>query len=289
MGIYDVFGNNGSTFDVESWAAKKQAERQEAYDVIEKSCNELAAGGEPFRQYLEVQGRFDRYSVNNAILVTAQFPEATQLKDWSSWKQSRAYVNRDARKVTILEPGKEYTRNDGSKAVSYNAKTVYDISETSAGRGLKAKAAEPKPIRALLSALIDAGPVPFQPVKELEVPAFYDSGQQVIFVRQGLTEGELFAGMAKEAAAAFFDLKYQEGREASEFKSYCVAYMLCSRYGTDTRGFCFDQIPGELAQMDTQAFKSELSTMRDVLGELQGEMYRSMEKNKPSREKGPER
>ena len=33
--------------------------------------------------------------------------------------------------------------------------------------------------------------------------------------------------------------------------------------------------------MDTQAFKGELGTMRDVLGEIQSDMYKSMEKNKP--------
>ena len=92
----------------------------------------MASGGDAFRSYLEVQGRFDRYSVNNAILVSAQMPEATQLKEKAAWKANRVYVNKDARKVIILEPGKEYTRDDGSKAVGYNAKEVYDISQTSA-------------------------------------------------------------------------------------------------------------------------------------------------------------
>lgn len=59
-------------------------------------------------------------------------PEATQLKDYNTWKQSRVYVNKDAQKVVILEPSKEYTRDDGTKGISYNAKVVYDISETSA-------------------------------------------------------------------------------------------------------------------------------------------------------------
>lgn len=59
-------------------------------------------------------------------------PKATQLKDYNAWKQSRVYVNKNADKVTILEPSKEYTRDDGTKAVSYNAKAVYDISQTSA-------------------------------------------------------------------------------------------------------------------------------------------------------------
>ena len=40
--------------------------------------------------------------------------------------------------------------------------------------------------------------------------------------------------MAKEVSAAVFDFKHNESREASEFKSYCVAYMVSSRYGVDT-------------------------------------------------------
>ena len=67
------------------------------------------ASGDSFRQYLNVQGRFDRYSVANAILVSAQMPEATQLKEYSKWKASRVYVNKDAQKIIILEPSKEYT------------------------------------------------------------------------------------------------------------------------------------------------------------------------------------
>ena len=47
--------------------------------------------------------------------------------------------------------------------------------------------------------------------------------------------------------------------------------------------------PREYAEMDTQAFKGELGTMRDVLGEIQSDMYKSMEKNKPAKNKEQER
>ena len=287
MSIYDVFSGGNRPFDKTEWAAQKQAERKAAYELIDTTCDQMAADGGAFRQYLDVQGRFDRYSVNNAILVSAQKPEATQLKDYSSWKQSRIYVNKDAQKVTILEPSKEYTRDDGSKAVSYNAKAVYDISQTSAKDRQEAK--EPKTMRELVAAMIDASPVGFQPVEELEVPAFYDGSQQVIFVRQGLSEEQLFVSMSKEVAAAVFDFKHNESRDASEFKAYCVAYMVSSRYGVDTRGFSFDKLPKEFAEMDTQVFKGELGSMRDVLGEIQGDMYKSMEKNKPPKSKEQER
>ena len=287
MSIYDVFSGGSKPFDKEQWAAQKQAQRKEAYELIDNTCAEMMISGDSFRQYLDVQGRFDRYSVNNAILVSAQMPEATQLKEKAAWKQSRVYVNKDAQKVVILEPSKEYTREDGSKAVGYNAKEVYDISETSAKD--RQEAQEKKSMRELVSALIDASPVPFVPVADLEMPAYYDSEQQSIFIRTGLNEEQLFVSMAKEVSAAVFDFKHNESREASEFKSYCVAYMVSARYGVDTRGFNFSRLPKELAETDTQAFKGELGSMRDVLGEIQSEMYKSLEKNKPAKSKEQER
>ena len=287
MSIYDVFSGGSKPFDKAEWAAQKQAQRQEAYELIDNTCSEMMASGDSFRQYLDVQGRFDRYSVNNAILVSAQMPEATSLKDKNAWKQSRVYVNKDAQKIIILEPSKEYTREDGTKGISYNAKVVYDISETSAKD--RQQAQEPKTMRELVSAMIDASPVPFVPVADLEIPAYYDSKQQTIFIKTGLTEEQLFVSMAKEVSAAVFDFKHNESRDASDFKSFCVAYMVSTRYGVDTRGFSFDRLPREFSEMDTQVFKGELGSMRDVLGEIQSDMFKSLEKNKPPKNKEQER
>ena len=287
MSIYDVFSGGSRAFNKEEWAAQKQEQRKEAYELIDNTCSEMMENGDSFRQYLDVQGHFDRYSVNNAILVSAQMPEATQLKDYGSWKQSRVYVDKDAQKVTILEPGKEYQRDDGSKAVGYNAKVVYDVSQTSAKD--RQQPQEQKNMRELVSAMIDASPVSFVPVDDLELPAFYDSSQQTIFIKTGLSEEQLFVSMAKEVSAAVFDCKHKESRDDSDFKSFCVAYMVSSRYGVDTRGFDFSRLPREYAEMDTQAFKGELGTMRDVLGEIQSDMYKSMEKNKPAKNKEQER
>ena len=287
MSIYDVFSGGSRAFNKEEWAAQKQEQRKEAYELIDTTCQEMMADGGAFQQYLDVQGHFDRYSVNNAILVSAQMPEATQLKDYGSWKQSRVYVDKDAQKVTILEPGKEYQREDGSKAVGYNAKIVYDVSQTSAKD--RQQPQEQKTMRELVSAMIDASPVSFVPMDDLELPAFYDSSQQTIFIRTGLSEEQLFVSMAKEVSAAVFDCKHKESRDDSDFKSFCVAYMVSYRYGVDTKGFSFDKLPKEFEGMETQEFKGELGSMRDVLGEIQSDMYKSLEKNKPPKSKGQER
>ena len=235
MSIYDVFNGGSKPFDKAEWA-QKQAQRKEAYELIDSICSEMMTSGDSFRQYLDVQSRFDRYSVANAILVSAQKPDAVQLKDYSTWKQNRIYVNKDANKIVI-----------------------------------------------------DASPVPFVPVDDLEMPAYYDSKQQTIFIKTGLSEEQLFVSMAKEVSAAVFDFKHNESRDASDFKSFCVAYMVSERYGVDTRGFSFDRLPGEFSEMDTQVFKGELNSMRDVLGEIQSDMYKSLEKNRPPKNKEQER
>ena len=95
---YDVFSGSSRPFNKEEWAAQKQAQRQEAYELIDNTCEKMMADGGVFQQYLDVQGRFDRYSVNNAILVAVQMPEATQLKEKSAWKNNRCLLYTSPRK-----------------------------------------------------------------------------------------------------------------------------------------------------------------------------------------------
>lgn len=116
MSIYDVFSGGNRPFDKEEWAAAKQAQRKEAYELIDNTCSEMMASGDSFRQYLNVQGRFDRYSVANAILVSAQMPEATQLKEYSKWKANRVYVNKDAQKLLSLSRARNTPVRTGQRA-----------------------------------------------------------------------------------------------------------------------------------------------------------------------------
>ena len=60
MSIYDVFNGGSKPFDKAEWAAQKQAQRKEAYELIDNTCAEMMISGDSFRQYLDVQGRFDR-------------------------------------------------------------------------------------------------------------------------------------------------------------------------------------------------------------------------------------
>ena len=66
------------------------------------------------------------------LLILAQKPDATQLKDFDGWKDAGASIKRQQKGISILEPGEEYEREDGSIGTSYNVKRVFDISQTTA-------------------------------------------------------------------------------------------------------------------------------------------------------------
>ncbi|MGM9659440.1 MAG: hypothetical protein ACI3WQ_02460, partial [Faecousia sp.] len=172
-------GQTNQPFDKEAWAEKKQAERQAVYDLADTTAEAVSADGSKFQAYLDVQTRFSRYSATNVLLILAQKPDATQLKDFDGWKDAGASIKRQQKGISILEPGEEYEREDGSIGTSYNVKRVFDISQTTARA--KAQPSVSMDDRLLLKALISRPTVPMQTVDDLpnHMGALYDHDQQV--------------------------------------------------------------------------------------------------------------
>lgn len=158
-------GQTNQPFDKEAWAEKKQAERQAVYDLADTTAEAVSADGSKFQAYLDVQTRFSRYSTTNVLLILAQKPDATQLKDFDGWKDAGASIKRQQKGISILEPGEEYEREDGSIGTSYNVKRVFDISQTTARA--KAQPSVSMDDRLLLKALISRPPVPIQKLIDL--------------------------------------------------------------------------------------------------------------------------
>ena len=105
----------------EEWKAKKQAEKDAVYQLIDETATAIVQDGEKFRGFLDTQARLDRYSAANALLIYSQYPKATQLKDFGDWAEEKVSINKGAKSISILEPV-EYTKADGTPGVSYNVK-----------------------------------------------------------------------------------------------------------------------------------------------------------------------
>ena len=293
----DIFsGQNGNSrwsdqpFDKEAWAAKKQEERKELYALADSTAAEISGDGEKYQKYLDVQSRFSRYTPTNALLILAQMPEATQLKDFNGWKEAGASVQRKPKSVKILEPGKEYDREDGTRGTSFEVKRVYDASQTR-GRVRSAPAVKLDD-RVLLKALIHRTPVPIQTVDSLpnNMGALYDHNQQVIFVCRGMGAEDIFRSVSKELAhAEIAGMSENYNRNDAAFKAYSTSYLLCKRYGVDVSDYNFSRLPTSFRESNPQQVRETLTEIRDTANQISTRMYRALEQNRAPKAKEQER
>ncbi len=273
------------TAEKKEWAEKKRLERAEAYMLLDKASEEIAKDPEKFRDYLNTQAQFDRYSVGNALLIAFQHPGATKVADFSSWKEEDVSINKGEKAITILEPGNEYTRDDGTTAFSVNVKKVFDISQTSSAE-INMRHRKPDE-RAAIKALIASSPCEVVLVDELKTSnARYSVDKNKIFIVKGLGSDEIFRSLAFEigiAKLAAEDVSRKDGM----FTAYCASYILCERNGFDTGNFNFDKVPEQFADKDAKEIRKELGSIRDMANDVTQEMNRKFEaidKNKRTRD-----
>ncbi len=206
-------------------------------------------------------------------------------------RENGGFTKKNEKGFTILEPGNEYTRDDGSIGVSYNPKKVFDISQTTV-RG-KSQPAVNRDDRTLIRALIHNAPVIIRSVEEIAVAnkgALFDPEERAIFVLKGMNTSDMFRSIASELALAEFangDPAYDRNQYA--FKAYCVSYMLCKRSGIDTKDYDFSRMPETFAEMDAQEIRGELSQIRDTANDISSRMVKILEQGKSTRQQSHER
>lgn len=267
----------GKTFTKEEYAAKKQAEREEVFALSDQTALEVSADGDTFRQFLNLQSRLDRYSAVNVLLVFAKNREASQLGSFDYWKEKGCFVKSEQTGISILEPGKEYERADGSKAVGYNVKKVFDISQVDT-RKMKSASAPSHTDRQLLTTLVNKAPVKISGADSLpeNLGAMTDPETGEIRVRKGMAFADTFRCLAQELALADLTASHDTQSEP-QFSAYCASYLLCQKYGVDTQGFSFEDAPGVFDGMDALEVKGELSQIRDAAESISGRMARQLD------------
>ncbi len=280
---------NNRPFDKEAWKQQKQEQREMVYSLIDDTAQTVAQDGAVFQKYLDVQSRFDRYSVANALLILTQKPDATRIADFDTWKEQGAYIRKKESGFYILEPGEEYQRDDGSVGISYNPKKMFDISQTGAR---KRETPTYPDDRTRIKALMDHAPVSIRISDTLPegTNALYIPETREIQIRKGMDADSIFRSLSQELAHAEMDKgDGNYSRLNYVFHAYCVSYMLCRQYGIDTNGYRFDRAPQMLQGMDVQEIRAELSVIRDTAGEISGRMNRVLAQQRQQKQQEIER
>jgi len=259
----------------EEYAAKKKAEREEVFELSDQTAMGVSADGGAFQSFLDLQGRLDRYSAVNALLVFAQNKDASRLGSFDYWKRQNCSVRPGQTAISILEPH-EYAKEDGSPGTGYNVKKVFDISQVDT-RKLRTAPSPNYTERQILGALISKYPMRIIGVDEL--PG--DRGAMTnedgdILVRKGMEFSDTFRSVAYEMAGAELATDPELSPE-QEFSAYSATYLLCKKYGADMREFDFDKVSDVFDGMEAQDVKGELSQIRDAFENISGRMARQLE------------
>ena len=275
-----------NNFDVNQWKTQKREERKKIYSLINDESLEIFKSPKRLKQYLDTQTKFDMYSVNNVILVSNQAPEATHLKSRQEWKKQRAFVNKDAKEISILEPAGKYMRDDGTTTVNFNVKKMIDISDTNSNLKKINKVYDNKLI---LKALFNKSSIAIESIDEIEGGAnvLWNENDKVLYIRKGGIEFPSGVHeLVKEIAKA--NLESKDTQEVLDFKCKCISYMVCKKLNIDVTSFNFNDIPVEFSELDSRQVKQELGEMRNIfekINEHTGKYFDNLQRNKNKEER----
>ncbi len=265
---------NNVPFNKEEWAKKKQAERQELYDLADKTAEEIKSDSLKFKQYLDIQAQFNVYSVNNALLISAQMPNATQIKEYDDWRKAGAFVHKNPVFIKILEPSESYNKTDNTTRTFYNPKRMLDISQTNARPRENTRNHSD---RELLKAFLHECLVDVSSVDNLSdgKGAEWNKEDNVLYIRKGLESPAIFNALSVELAKV--GLEESGNQELDNFKSYCASYLVCKKHGIDVSSYNFDNLPETLKDMETNDIKNMLGDIRGAMEDMNARMSNCFE------------
>lgn len=280
----DLFENQSNQILKDDYAARKRTEREDLFDLSDRTATAVVRDGGNFKQYLDVQSNFDHYSAVNALLILAQKPTATKIADFEHWKGLGGFIKPGQTAISILEPH-EYAKDDGTSGTGYNVKKVFDISQVDAQ---KVKTTSPPAYteRQLLAALISKTPMKISGTGVLpdDAGAITDPQTGEIHVRKNMGFFDTFRSISQELGC------YEADRDAKKipvnpsFVGYCTAYMLCKKYGVDTKDFDFSRVSDVFHDLNPQGIKTQLAIIRDATNTISGRMAKHLDKTAKTQE-----
>lgn len=246
----------------EEWKEYKIQEKQQVFDMLDKATLSIASNLDDFKNYLDVQSQFDRYSVSNALLIMTQMPNARELRDYNGWHEKKVYIKPHSKSIKILEPRESYIKEDGTTAISYLVKKMFDISQTTF---LSKKTNISLDERTLLKAFLDNSSAEIKVVDKIESNEIvrWNEQENVLYITKGTNTNLLFNSLAHEfGKMEFANLEF---KNYDDFQCKCVAYLVCKKYGIDVSPIQLKELPQNLADMSPKEVRNELTVIRTAM------------------------
>lgn len=265
--VYETYSRKNRKYNKEEWIEYKKKEKQEVYELIDTTAESIVKDGKMFKRYLDSQSKFEQYSVGNTLLITAQMPEATILRDYDGWTNAGGFPKKNRKDVKILEPSDSYMRDDGSVGTNYNVKYVTDISQVNIRKKPRIMNYDNNLLlRAFLNSNQAANLKIVNEIPDTDRKALYDAEKDILYVAKGAEAPTIFHEVTQELAKQ----EIGEDTEVDTFKINCVSYMLCKKYGVDVSNYNVTDIPFEFKELSAKQIREELEPIHDAMENISG-------------------
>lgn len=262
---------------------------QELTDGIDRVIREMFGSGR-YKEFLTVMSRFNRYSLNNSMLIFMQKPDAVRVASYDNWKNKYGRgVVRGEKGITIIAPapyrkvvdtpkldpktgrpvvgtaGKAVTVQREVTVPAYKPTVVFDQSQT---EGRLFPEAEPYSYGLLLDALRRS------PFASTEIAG------------NGLSEVQMVSdcihGMAQNALSIKGRAEKDELTRQIEVES--VAYAVCQYYGIETDEASFERVAAWAEGKELPELRASLGEINRASSRLIGSIERDIRELKAERE-----
>ena len=218
------------------------------------------SNSEKWRQYLDVQCRFHRYSPNNVMLILLQNPYATRVAGYRAWQALDHQVMAKESALRILAP-MTYKRDDAPEGENareirgFKMVPVFDISQTE-GPDLpdvvsKLEGIAPEGVFVKLTEFAQGLGFRVERPESLESGANGDTShlEGRIRVVSRNSEAQQAKTLAHEIGHALLhdpevDATKELERGLKELEAESTAYVICTALGMDTSDYSFGYVAG---------------------------------------------
>lgn len=275
--------------------AKYEDRTKEAFEQIEQGVKDVYSS-DNFKNYLKFLSKFHQYSFNNTMLILGQYPSASLIAGYNSWKNNfNRQVNKGEHAIKILAPyqikikqekdqeNNEEPTQEEVKVTRFHLVNVFDISQTTGDpipelvTDLKGTSHDAE---ALIQAILDVATIEIQFIEQENdvslqngAKGYYSPVEDKIVVNSNLDTIQKAKTLVHEYAHSILHKQTDKSREQKEIEAESLAFVICNHFNIDTSDYSF----GYIAAYANQNYDK----LRDVLVNIQANAHELIEKVEP--------
>lgn len=248
-----------------------------ALDRLEEGLR--AGSSRELQEYLRALGRFHRYSLHNCLLIASQFPTATRVAGFRTWRKLGRWVRKGEKGIAIVVPvtiRKRDAREDEDETiVRFRTGHVFDVSQTD-GEPLPeppVAAGDPGPHTAALEKFAAEQGIIIEHAASLPPGTDGLSTGGTIRLRSGLTPAQELHVLAHEIAHELLhqvDKQNRPEKVVRETEAEAVAFAVCEGVGIECGTASSDYI--SLYDGTPETLRASLERIRRIASVLLGHL-----------------